>query len=99
MASFGIGEEHVRQSFENHCPAGETISPRRLGRSPDAKKAMKLATKEASNRNSKLVRTQHLLLGIMLTGGGKGFAILGEAGVSVEALKAKVDEDNEGSEL
>lgn len=90
MTALGITEDRIRESFERLCPPGEGVSPRRLGRSADAKKATKLAAEEADSGGSKLVSTGHLLLGILRSGDGKGLAILRDVGLSVDAVRSKM---------
>lgn len=92
MSACGIKQEQLRQSFERRCPSGDGVSPRRLGRSADTRKAMKLAAAEAAEAKSELVQTKHLLIGILAANEGNGVAILADAGLSAEGARAKMNQ-------
>ena len=90
MKRGGIDEEKLREAIEKRCPPVDKVPPRRLARSTSAKKAMRLATEEAKQGQSPLVQSQHLLLGILVAGEGTGFEILGEMGLSADAVRSQM---------
>jgi excisionase family DNA binding protein len=87
LVARGIPLEQFRSAFESRVAAGDSPPPRRLGRTPRMKKAMRLAMKEATRDGAKLVGSEHLLLGLLLAGEGLGYEILTHAGLAVESLR------------
>ncbi len=86
IMNLGVKADKVRSLFENFCEQGEGSVPRRLGRSPDAKKAMRLAAAAARDSGSKEIQPEHLLQGILETREGIGFKILSKLGIKKEKV-------------
>lgn len=68
----------IEHLFGQQCPETEKKVPRRLGRSVDAKKAMKMARDKAGTGK---INSVHILEGIMELKTGKGYDILRAAGL------------------
>ena len=71
--------KQIENLFNEKSPAEDKEVPRRLGRSADAKKAMRLAAEKAGKSQ---INSGHLLTGILDSKEGKGFEILTQAGIS-----------------
>jgi len=91
LAARGADANRIRELIEARVAPGEAPVPRRLGRTPRAKKAMRLAAKEAEHRDCRHIGDEHLLLGIALCGEGLGFELLRELGVSGDEVRQAID--------
>lgn len=69
---------------------GALLSGRRAPFSPDAKKTLELALREALALKSRDIRDGHILLGLIREGEGLGARILVGAGVDLPELRAEV---------
>lgn len=67
----------IENLFMQKCPMEDKEVPRRLGRSADARNAMKLA---AENAGLEQINSEHLLESVLAIKEGKGYDILLEAG-------------------
>lgn len=94
LRSVGVGLEAVRGRFEARLPPGTEPVPRRLGRTPQTKKAMRLAAKEAQRAGRKLVGSEHLLLGIFLAGEGAGYEMLNDMGLTLARIRQASEQSN-----
>lgn len=74
----------IENLLNERCPVTEKEVPRRLGRSEDAKTAMRLAAEKAKEEDAAQINSEHLLAGILAAKKGKGYEILVQAGVSLE---------------
>lgn len=82
-----IDPGHTRREVEARLVSNGSVPPRRLARRPQARKAMRLAMREAQRGASKRIGTGHLLLGILLSGEGLGHEILASHGLTPERLR------------
>jgi len=108
LARLGIGVGQVRSQIERRSPPGAGEVPRRLSRTDDAKRAMRIASRLAHKDAPRgggvldVVGVDHLLLGIYLARQGTGHAILRESGVTRKrlrkTLRAKPDDSGGGAE-
>jgi len=85
MAGLGITPEKLRQEIESRQPPGDSEPKRRLARSPDAKRAMRIARQMVADAGGDVVRTEHLLAGVLKAGDGIGCELLRGMGFSGEA--------------
>lgn len=92
LSRMGMNEEKLREEFARRFQPGDTVPPRRLARTPNAKHAMRLAVQQASADGAKQVDCGHLLLGIMQLGQGAGFEMLQELGVTTQGLSDVINE-------
>jgi excisionase family DNA binding protein len=87
----GITPDVVRLAIQAHLSPGATPPARRLGRTPEAKRAMRLAGKLAvrESRGTPLspIGTDHLLTGILLARRGLGHEILMQHHVTRDRLR------------
>ena len=90
MARLGVTADRVRTCFESRVPAGNAAPTARLGRSPTARRAMRLAARLAEEMGSERIGAGHLLLGILQSGSGTGFEMLAELGVTLDAAREEV---------
>ena len=84
MTALAVNPDRLRKEFESKAPQGDAAPRRRLARSPSAKRAMQLARNAASELPGKLVRTEHILVGILRAGEGEGCEILKRVGMTFE---------------
>lgn len=93
LREFGITPELIRTALEQRLTPGPQPAPRRLPRTADAKRAMRLAStlarRQADKAHSPLapVGTDHLLAGILLARRGLGAQILTQHAVTRRRLK------------
>lgn len=89
LQALGITDAALRSDLESRAGTGQV--PRRLGRTPEAKRAMRLASKMAQRAapdgQPALVGTDHLLLGTLLARCGRGYEILKRHGVTRNRLR------------
>lgn len=93
LRKLGITPDLIRAELERKLTPGPQPVPRRLPRSPDAKRAMRIASKLARKEapgDSPLNRVgaDHLLLGIHFSRQGIGHDILKSHGVTRRSLRA-----------
>ncbi len=91
LKELGITAEIIRHAIEAKLTPGETPPARRLSRTPDAKRAMRLASRlalrEGDGSPLSPVGTDHLLLGILLSRRGLGCEILVQHNVARQRLR------------
>jgi len=104
LRRFGIEITQVRQAVESRLTPGPQPVPRRLPRNPDAKRAMRIASKLALKQSQKdrtplpLIGSDHLLLGILLARRGIGHDLLAAAGVTRRELKRALRDTKKDAE-
>lgn len=90
LETFVITPDIVRRAIEAHLTPGDAPPPRRLSRTPEAKRAMRMASRlalrEAETPLSP-VGTDHLLMGILLARRGLGYEILMQHGATRHRLR------------
>jgi excisionase family DNA binding protein len=98
IASLGMSPDSIRRKIESRLEAGTSPAPRRLGRTSEAKKAIRLASRlairESPGKALAPVGTDHLLLGILLARKGLGHEILLEHNVTRQRLREALCEAN-----
>ena len=91
LCSLGITPDVIRLAIHAHLLPGEAPPARRLARTPEAKRAMRLAAKLAARESGGTplspIGTDHLLTGIFLSRRGLGHQILAEHHVSRDRLR------------
>jgi excisionase family DNA binding protein len=99
LKSFGVTADVVRRAIESAMKPGDQPPARRLSRTPEAKRAMRMASRLALREGDgplSPVGTDHLLTGILLARRGLGYQILVDHHVTRttlrEALRAAEDE-------
>lgn len=80
----------ARSAVELLIGRGGTPARGQLHLTPRAQSSLELAVKEARQLKDKLFRTEHILLGTMLSGEGLGFSLLEHHGVTLEAVREQV---------
>ena len=90
LAALGVDLSAVRSEFESRISPGTGQAPRRLKRTPRAKKAMRLARREARQAGCDRAGSDHLVLGILEAGEGAGYDILTSLGISAEAFRRQI---------
>jgi len=96
LAGLGIDLDAVRRQTDAVFGRGALERASRAPRghipfTPDAKKALQLALREAVRLRQKSIHSSHLLLGV-LSGDGPGQALLLNAGVDTSALRAALEQ-------
>jgi excisionase family DNA binding protein len=91
MSEIGIEPGDIRRSIESRASHASQPVPRRLGRTLEAKRAMRFAARVARRQSTdagdSLVGTDHLLMGILLARRGRGFEFLRQHGVTRQRLR------------
>jgi excisionase family DNA binding protein len=86
----------LRREIESAAPPGSMPVPRRLGRSVDAKRAMRMAAKLArravQSDGQAIIGTDHLLMGVLLSHQGLGHQILRQHKITRQRLRAALTE-------
>ena len=94
LRSLGVTPQRVRDAIESSLTPGDAPAARRLPRAPDAKRAMRLASRlaqrEAGEGGSPLspVGTDHLLQGIFLSRRGIGHDLMVRHDVTRQRLRS-----------
>src|SRR5205085_11229396 len=79
LGELGIEAEEIRKELEMKLTTGEQPAPRRLARTVEAKRAMRLASRLAMREGAgplSAIGAGHLLTGILLARRGIGYEIL-----------------------
>lgn len=86
----GITAESVEKAIQPPAidPAGP---PRRMGRKPRTRRAMRLAAAEAQRLGTPLAEPEHLLLGILLAGPSRATGLLSVGGISIDHVRAAIN--------
>lgn len=102
LASVGIDLDEVRERVEEAFGPGALESTRaagarrrRWGHIPfdrGAKKVLELALREAIRRGDRSIGTEHVLLGMLHTGTGRAMPLLAARGVTLEGVRAALDD-------
>lgn len=87
LGAFKLDLDTLRADFERRLAVGDGPPPRRMGRMPRTRKAMRLAAVEARAAGCRLVEPEHLLLGLLLARDGVGYEMLADAGVTLEQMR------------
>jgi len=90
LAQLGVTPDHIREQFESSFAPGESPVPRRLARTPRAKKAMRLAGREAARAGRRQAGTEHLLLALSAAGEGAGHKFLTGLGVTADGVRRAI---------
>ena len=95
LKTFSVTPEVVRRALESNMKPGDAPPPRRLSRTPEAKRAMRMASRLALREGAgplSPVGTDHLLMGVLLARRGLGYDILVSHDVTrhrlIDALRA-----------
>ena len=90
LRALKITPSQLRREIESAAPAGSTPVPRRLGRSVDAKRAMRVAAKLArravQSDGQAIIGTDQLLMGVLLSHQGLGHQILRQHKITRQRL-------------
>jgi ATP-dependent Clp protease ATP-binding subunit ClpA len=99
LATLGIDLDAVRERAERAFGPGALMRRRRCRRgtvgrelpfTARAKKALEISLREAVNLGERDLRGEHLVLGLLRAGDGVAARVLGQRGVTLAAVHAKV---------
>jgi ATP-dependent Clp protease ATP-binding subunit ClpC len=92
LESLDITLEPTRDRVRSIVGEGEPGEPLtgQIPFTPDAKKALELALREALSLGHNYIGTEHVLLGLVRAGDGVGFAILEEHGAGAEHIRDEI---------
>ncbi|MBM2831869.1 MAG: ATPase domain protein, partial [Dehalococcoidia bacterium] len=90
LANLGVGLSKIRTSLEWILGRGEKPSAGEIGLTPIAKKVIELAVDEARRLGHNYIGTEHLLLGLLNTGEGRAFEVLGSYGVTLDKVRSEI---------
>jgi len=101
LRELGVTAQKIRNVMEAKIARGAEPPARRLSRTPEAKKAMRLATRlalrEADGEAIAPVGSDHLLMGILLARRGLGHEILASAGITRQRLREALRDADKNS--
>jgi bifunctional DNase/RNase len=89
LTSLGVDLEKVRKAVEDTVGRGDQIVPGEIGLTPRVKKVLELAEDEARLFDHHYIGTEHLLLGLIREGEGRGARALEKMGVNLEKVRAE----------
>ncbi len=89
IINLGIDLEKVRKAVEDTAGRGDHVVLGEIGLTPHAKKVIELAVDEARHLNHDYIGTEHLLLGLLREGEGRGSDMLESIGLSLQEVRAK----------
>jgi excisionase family DNA binding protein len=91
LRALDLSPSQLRREIESAAPPGSTAVPRRLGRSSDAKRAMRvaarLARRSVQSDGQAIIGTDHLLMGVLLSHQGLGHQILRQHKITRRRLR------------
>ena len=89
LISLGVDLEKVRKAVEDRLGRGTHIVFGEIGLTPHAKKVIELAVDEARHLDHHYIGTEHLLLGLLREGEGRGPGMLESFDLSLQEVRAK----------
>ncbi|MFJ8311548.1 MULTISPECIES: Clp protease N-terminal domain-containing protein [unclassified Streptomyces] len=89
LASIGIDVEEIKRQADNSFGPGAFQYPR-PAYTPHAKKALEFTLREAQALRHERFGTEHILLGLLAAGEGRGLEVLAVLGVKPADLRAAV---------
>ena len=89
LANLKLELGEVRWAVESTIERGDRAVLGEIGLTPRAKKVIELAVDEARRLNHHYVGTEHLLLGLVLEGGGIAAGVLESLGANLERVRAE----------
>ncbi len=103
LMSIGVDLEKVRRVVEDTVGRGDHIVPGEIDFTPSAKKVIELAEDEARLLDHHYIRTEHLLIGLLREGEGRGADVLERMGINLgkvraETLRVLSEEDEKRSQ-
>jgi ATP-dependent Clp protease ATP-binding subunit ClpC len=92
LESLGVTLEQVRDRVRAIVGEGEPDAAvaGQIPFTPDAKKTLELALREALTLGHNYIGTEHVLLGLVRAGDGVGYAILEEHGAGAERIREEI---------
>ncbi len=92
LASLGVEVDKVRSSIESALGRNERLIVQQTIPTSRVKKVIEIAFEEAKRMNSRHVGTEHLLLGLLIEGGGLAAHVLEDLGANLETVRLKIEE-------
>ncbi len=89
LISLGVDLEKVRKAVEDRFGRGTHIVFGEIVLTPHAKKVIELAVDEARHLDHHYIGTEHLLLGLLREGEGRGPGMLESFDLSLQEVRAK----------
>lgn len=90
LESFGVTLEHVRTRVVGELGRGDELVPGQIPFTPQAKKVLDLASREALSLSHDRVDTEHILLGLGREGEGLASRILLDLGIDAEKAREEI---------
>jgi hypothetical protein len=91
LENLGVRREIVRAEIEKIVAAGPQSHPTRPAvYTPRAKKAFRVAIREAKTAHAVRARTEHILLGLLCQGGGVAAIVLEKLGVNAATVREQL---------
>jgi ATP-dependent Clp protease ATP-binding subunit ClpC len=90
LEPLGIGLETVREQVEEAVGRGQQAVPKRTPFTPQAKKVLELARREAFQLGHHYIGTEHILLGLIREGDGVGAQVLVGLGADLHLTRRQV---------
>jgi len=90
LEPLGIGLEAAREQVEEAVGRGQQAAPIRTPFTPQAKKVLELARREAFQLGHHYIGTEHILLGLIREGDGVGAQVLAGLGADLHLTRQQV---------
>jgi hypothetical protein len=91
LRRFGVDQDAVRTKIEKIVHAGPVHEmPESLPYTPRARQALRLAAAEAKMLHHPYVGNEHILLGLLIEGGGVAALVLKNLGVPIEKMRQEI---------
>ncbi len=87
LSDSGVDVPPLCTAVEATMVPGDTVPPRRLGRTPEAKRIMRLAHREMQAAGETKVAEEHLLLGLAIGAEGQLAELCKQSGVDQERIR------------
>jgi ATP-dependent Clp protease ATP-binding subunit ClpC len=89
LIGLGVDLEKARKAVEDSLGRGTHIVLGEIGLTPQAKNVIELTVDEARHLHHSYIGTEHLLLGLLREGEGRGSGVLESFGLSLQEVQAK----------
>ena len=92
LESLGISLEAVRSQVEEIIGQGQAAPTGHIPFTPRAKKVLEMSLREALQLGDNFIGSEHVLLGLLREGQGVGAQVLAERGVTLTALRDRLED-------
>ncbi len=90
LENLGIDSSRIRQLYEQTCKSSNKENTGETKFSENIAKVIKCASEQATQWGHTYIGTEHLLVGILLSGEGTGFQILNDLSITLDKVQEEI---------